>query len=497
MSTTTRLEGAPFVVGYGTNGFGDHPLDDALDVLDALGYRALALTLGHPHLDPFADDARDRARELRLRLDDMGWRVVIETGGRYTLDPFRKHRPNLLDPDGAARVELLERAIDLAGVLRADAVSFWSGTLPRGTETDEALDRLVTRVGGLAATAASAGVALALEPEPGMLVETVADALAVRAAAGDPAALRLTVDLGHCVAVEPGGVVGALGEAGGLLANVQVDDMRSGVHEHLEFGDGELDLSAALGTLSAAGYTGIAAVELPGTATTRPAPQPAASEPSGPPGRQHERLVPHRTRRRGDRARAHRRVLAGVRAHGGPRRTRPRARPRGLRLGTVDDEARAALLRTAVASASPDRGAAIVRDLYDHGDTAERRGVLRGLNTLDEPTPPVVAAGLAAVHESLRANDPGLVAAAMGPFGADHLDPHAWRHGVLKLLFMGVPIDAVDALDARSDDELVRMATALVAERRSAGREVSADMLRVAGAAPSAPPQTTIREDAR
>ena len=80
---------------------------------------------------------------------------------------------------------------------------------------------------------------LGFEPEPGMLVETVADALRLRDELGAPAALGITVDLGHCVAVEPDGVVGALRSAGDLLVNVQVDDMLPGVHEHLELGEGD------------------------------------------------------------------------------------------------------------------------------------------------------------------------------------------------------------------------------------------------------------------
>jgi sugar phosphate isomerase/epimerase len=51
--------------------------------------------------------------------------------------------------------------------------------------------------------------------------------------------------------------------AGPLLANVQLDDMVPGVHEHLEFGAGEVDLPEALGALLDVDYSGLAAVELP------------------------------------------------------------------------------------------------------------------------------------------------------------------------------------------------------------------------------------------
>lgn len=252
-------------LGYGTNGFADHPLDDALDVLQSNGYDAVALTLGHPHFDPFSAGWLDRAIALRADLERRGLRVVVETGARYVLDPVRKHRPNLLDDEAEAaeRVAFLVRAIEIAALLDADCVSFWSGVRPEGVEPDVAWRRLVDRAREVVAAARAADVRLGLEPEPGMLVETVADALRLRAELGDPRELGITVDLGHCVVVEPDGVEGALRAAGDLLVNVQVDDMRPHAHEHLELGGGSVDLERAFRTLAELGYDGVAAIELP------------------------------------------------------------------------------------------------------------------------------------------------------------------------------------------------------------------------------------------
>ena len=46
------------------------------------------------------------------------------------------------------------------------------------------------------------------------------------------------------------------------LVHVHIEDMRRGVHEHLMFGDGELDLAVALAALQEIGYRGMTAVEL-------------------------------------------------------------------------------------------------------------------------------------------------------------------------------------------------------------------------------------------
>ncbi|MFD1152584.1 EboA domain-containing protein, partial [Saccharothrix hoggarensis] len=58
---------------------------------------------------------------------------------------------------------------------------------------------------------------------------------------------------------------------------------------------------------------------------------------------------------------------------------------------------------------------------------------------------------------------------------AEHLDAHAWRHGVLKCLFLDIPLAAVAGLDRRVDAELVRMVRAYADERRAAGRAVPED----------------------
>lgn len=173
----------------------------------------------------------------------------------------------------------------------------------------------------------------------------------------------------------------------------------------------------------------------------------------------------------------------------------PDADPLGLVHGTDDDVARAALVQALVAAVDAETAAGTITDLYRYGDDAERRGVLRGLNaeaalaapTLADPAhagrplaEPVAAAGRELVADALRTNDPRLVAAALGPFAAAHLDQHGWRHGVLKALFMGIPLEAVAGIDERGDAELARMAEALIAERRAAGRDISADMTRLA-----------------
>lgn len=251
-------------LGYGTNGFWDHRLDDALAIIADLGYEGVGLTLDHPHLDPFSLDVNARVAAIGRRLDSLGLAVVVETGARYLLDPRRKHEPTLVSgQDRDVRVDLLRRAVRIADSLGARAVSFWSGILPTNTTPEQGWDRLTSGVEKVLKTADEFGVDLAFEPEPGMFAERLADVLELRRGLGDPERLRVTLDVGHGVCNEPDGPEGAVARAGPLIANVQLDDMRPHVHEHLEFGEGDIDLAGVLGALDQAGYTGLAAVELP------------------------------------------------------------------------------------------------------------------------------------------------------------------------------------------------------------------------------------------
>ncbi|MFC4496155.1 EboA domain-containing protein [Streptomyces ovatisporus] len=138
--------------------------------------------------------------------------------------------------------------------------------------------------------------------------------------------------------------------------------------------------------------------------------------------------------------------------------------------------------------------------LYQQGTTAERTAVLCAL-------PHLPAGGadecVRLVEDALRANDTGLVAAAVGPYAAAHLDPHGWRHAVLKCLFTGVPLAAVAGLGdrARGDADLARMLRDFAHERTAAGRSVPGDLhlvLALAEAPSEAPaePPSGVRGDA-
>ncbi|OAI55183.1 isomerase [Planctomycetaceae bacterium SCGC AG-212-F19] len=250
--------------GYNTNGFAHHRLPDTLAVLTELGYGSVAITLEHDCLDPYAADLERRVAQVRDLLQRLRLRCVIETGARFLLDPQHKHQPTLLSPEPAgrqSRLNFLVMAIDIAHELRADAVSFWSGTPTDDASPPELMNRLVAGCKQLCDRAAKSGVRLAFEPEPGMFIDTMARFEELHKQVNHPL-FGLTIDVGHlhCQGETP--IADHLRRWKDILWNIHIEDMRKGVHEHLMFGEGEIDFPPVLHALNEIGYDGGVHVEL-------------------------------------------------------------------------------------------------------------------------------------------------------------------------------------------------------------------------------------------
>ena len=79
---------------------------------------------------------------------------------------------------------------------------------------------------------------------------------------GAPRSAPLTLDVGHlhCLGEVP--IADRIKRFGSQLVNVHIEDMRAGIHEHLMFGDGEIDFAPVIAALKEVTYSGGLHVEL-------------------------------------------------------------------------------------------------------------------------------------------------------------------------------------------------------------------------------------------
>jgi len=284
-------------LGYNTNGLAHHDLFDAVELLAEIGYRGVAITIDHNALPPgncpnfrasengtvpFSNgEPAQRIARLRSLLEKLEMRSVIETGARFLLDPRWKHEPTLLSESPRRRIDFYRYAVDCAAELGSDCVSLWSG---KGTEAvvgedstspdnsprqpppspltrQQAMDRLVTGLREVLDYAAARNVPIAFEPEPGMFIDTM-PAFAELLGRIDAPNLRLTLDIGHLQCQSEPPIADVIRRWAPRLANIHIEDMRRGVHEHLMFGEGEIDFPPVLQALTEVGYANGIYVEL-------------------------------------------------------------------------------------------------------------------------------------------------------------------------------------------------------------------------------------------
>jgi sugar phosphate isomerase/epimerase len=252
------------LLGYNTNGFAHHRLDDAIRILADLGYKSVAVTLDYHALNPYDPEIDKQVAAIRRQLERLGLHSVVETGARFLLDPLRKHQPTLLSDapeERRKRFDFLVRAIGIARDLGSDTVGFWSGTPTRPVSYEALMDRLEENCRRLADEAGTHSVRLAFEPEPGMFIDTMPRFAELHRRVNHPS-FGLTIDIGHlhCMGEIP--IEDHLRKWQSILWNIHIEDMRKGVHDHLMFSEGEIDFVPVMRTLRDIGYAGGVNVEL-------------------------------------------------------------------------------------------------------------------------------------------------------------------------------------------------------------------------------------------
>jgi L-ribulose-5-phosphate 3-epimerase len=251
-------------LGYNTNGFNCHSLESALDIISDLGYRGVAITLDNYVLNPHDPGLERKLAQTKALLQKKSLACVIETGARFLLNPRRKHEPTLISADLAGRqirLDFLERALDIAARLEAEALSFWSGVRPDGVTEADAWDWLLAGCRQLLDYNTQYGIPLAFEPEPGMFVENLTQYLKLKQCL-DHNLWCLTLDLGHAFLTEDCGPAACIRQFKDDIKNIHAEDMRKGTHEHLQFGEGEIDFKEIFIALKEINYTGLTNVEL-------------------------------------------------------------------------------------------------------------------------------------------------------------------------------------------------------------------------------------------
>ncbi len=251
-------------LGYNTNGFAHHCIEDSIMVLEKLGYKGIGVTIDCCCLNPFSSEFKQQLRLVKGLLAKSGLYSVVETGSRFLLDPWRKHYPTLITPCAELRkkrFDFLKKSLEIAEFLGSEALSFWSGQFEEKVSTDEAFTWLVEGCKELSKLAEMMKIPLAFEPEPGMLVDNLEKFDFLARKVNSPY-FTMTFDVGHIHLMENEDASTCFREYKDIVRNVHLEDMTKTRHEHLFFGEGEINFKSFFKTLKETEYSGPILVEL-------------------------------------------------------------------------------------------------------------------------------------------------------------------------------------------------------------------------------------------
>lgn len=252
------------IIGYNTNGLSNHNAEDGLEMLAKTGYKSVAITIDHGWLSPRDRAADQQVQQFKHFLKQHKISSVIETGARFLLNPESKHSPTLLDPDpnqAQIRIDFIKYCIDVGVELGSDCVSIWSGIKPEELPFNSAIDRLVKNLEIVLRYAESRKIDIGFEPEPGMLIDTTGRFERLTHLLDSPR-MKMTLDIGHLFCLSEIPIANYIEKWADHMVNVHIEDMKSGVHEHLMFGDGQIHFPPVIESLKHCGYRGGLHVEL-------------------------------------------------------------------------------------------------------------------------------------------------------------------------------------------------------------------------------------------
>jgi protein FrlC len=253
-------------LAFSSNAFKKNTLAEAITSIADAGYTGVELMADVPHAHPLKFLADDRAA-IKLLLARRGLAVSNVNAFTHFADGDTYH-PTWIDPDPyrrGIRIEHTKRAVELAAEFRAGTVSLQPGgpTIGMPMSRAQAGQLFADGLAEVIPVAKKNGIVLAIEPEPGLFIETAAEYAAFKSEffAAEPA-IAMNCDVGHlfCVDDDPAAVIR---DQPSQIAHVHLEDIGANrVHQHLTPGRGVIDFPAIFAALAAIKYSGWVTVEL-------------------------------------------------------------------------------------------------------------------------------------------------------------------------------------------------------------------------------------------
>jgi sugar phosphate isomerase/epimerase len=253
-------------LAFSTNAFKKNTLEEAIDAIAAAGYAGVELMADLPHAYPPSLNAAQR-QALKKRIASLGLSVSNINAFTLFADGDTYH-PTWIESDSAKRARRIShtlQCIELAREMGSRTISLQPGGPMIGAKISRqsAEELFAAGLREVLPEARAAGITLAVEPEPGLLIQTAQEYLHFKKTYfADEPLVRMNCDIGHlyCVGDDPAGVIRTMPRE---IAHVHLEDIgKDRVHQHLAPGKGAIDFAEIFSALRDIEYPGWVTVEL-------------------------------------------------------------------------------------------------------------------------------------------------------------------------------------------------------------------------------------------
>jgi sugar phosphate isomerase/epimerase len=253
-------------LAFSTNAFKKNTFEEALRSIAGIGYTAVELMADLHHAYPPIMTPQ-RTWEIKSLLAELG--LTVSNVNAFTLFACGDtYNPTWIDDspaERARRVEHTKNSIRMAAEFGAPTISLQPGGPMIGTTMTraEAGRRFAGGLEQCVDLAREKGVILAVEPEPGLFIQTAAEYLAFKKEYFPrDDAVKMNCDCGHlfCCGEDPAAVIREHAEH---VSHIHIEDIgENRVHQHLTPGKGAMDFPAIFEAVEKVGYRRPVTVEL-------------------------------------------------------------------------------------------------------------------------------------------------------------------------------------------------------------------------------------------
>jgi sugar phosphate isomerase/epimerase len=253
-------------LAFSSNAFKKNTLAEAIDAIASIGYGGVELMADLHHANPATFDSAAREK-TKAQLKSRG--VTVSNVNAFTLfcDGDTYH-PTWIEDDESLREKRIRHtigSIEIAREFGAATVSLQPGGPLIGTtlSREAAAERFADGLHRVLPAARQHDIILAIEPEPGLFIQTAQEFIEFRDRHfKDEPLIQMNCDIGHlfCVGDDPATVIR---DHAPHIAHVHLEDIgKNRVHQHLTPGKGVIDFERIFDALDSIHYAGRVTVEL-------------------------------------------------------------------------------------------------------------------------------------------------------------------------------------------------------------------------------------------